>query len=584
MSQSQANSSAPTSEPKKRKAVETRSQVWDHFEKSSNKEGILIVGKCEYCGKTYAADPKKDGTSSLKNHMIECLKNPHVKETRQSMLVFQSSKFENESVLSSWVFNQDNVRKALTRMVIIDELSFKFVEGRGFKKFVEESCPMFKIPSRWTINRDVYGMFFQERSNLKNGVLEKHFSILGCSSVRVQYLHMRCITHTLNLVVRDGLKMADPVVTKLRDTVQWLTSSPARVSKFKELASLLGVGEKSSLCLDVPSRWNSTYMMLQTAILYRVVFKAYEGHDASFKSDLGDSMLADYDWDYLESFIYILQAFYEMTLKISGSPYVNSNSYLTEISELSYILANMMVSQNRIEQNIGKTMKEKFDKYWGDPDNMNLVIFFASIVDPRDKVEYMPFQLRQLYGEAKGDECFNMVKSKLTSLFEDYVAEYSTSKFEPSNVQSQPEKCTPIGSVRSRLISRLKKQTLESGALEKKKSELELYLSEAVVDDSDDLDVLSWWKLNCERFPVLSKIARDLLAVPISTVASESMFSTSGRVLDDFRSSLTPKILEAFICTQDWLRESTEPILVEENLNEIEKFEKGTSTTLIHQL
>ena len=70
-------------------------------------------------------------------------------------------------------------------------------------------------------------------------------------------------------------------------------------------------------------------------------------------------------------------------------------------------------------------------------------------------------------------------------------------------------------------------------------------------------------------------MARDVLAVPISTVASESCFSTRGRVLDTFRSSLTPKIVEALICTQDWLRSSSADILVEEEINEIENFEKG---------
>ena len=46
-------------------------------------------------------------------------------------------------------------------------------------------------------------------------------------------------------------------------------------------------------------------------------------------------------------------------------------------------------------------------------------------------------------------------------------------------------------------------------------------------------------------------MARDVLAVPVATVASEAAFSIGGRVLDAFRSSLTPKIVEALICTQD---------------------------------
>ncbi|KAL8542381.1 hypothetical protein ACS0TY_003302 [Phlomoides rotata] len=69
-------------------------------------------------------------------------------------------------------------------------------------------------------------------------------------------------------------------------------------------------------------------------------------------------------------------------------------------------------------------------------------------------------------------------------------------------------------------------------------------------------------------------MARDILAVPISTVAPKSAFSTSGRVLDVFRSSLTPKIVEALICAQDWVRGSRHHICVEEQLEELENFKK----------
>lgn len=57
--------------------------------------------------------------------------------------------------------------------------------------------------------------------------------------------------------------------------------------------------------------------------------------------------------------------------------------------------------------------------------------------------------------------------------------------------------------------------------------------------------------LNAGRFLVLSKMAMDILVAPISIIASESTFITSGRVLDAFRSSLTPKIVEALVFAQD---------------------------------
>jgi hypothetical protein len=51
-------------------------------------------------------------------------------------------------------------------------------------------------------------------------------------------------------------------------------------------------------------------------------------------------------------------------------------------------------------------------------------------------------------------------------------------------------------------------------------------------------------------------MARDVLAVPASTVASESTFSTGRRTISDFRSRLTPQNVEALICMQDWIRAS----------------------------
>ena len=108
------------------------------------------------------------------------------------------------------------------------------------------------------------------------------------------------------------------------------------------------------------------------------------------------------------------------------------------------------------------------------------------------------------------------------------------------------------------------------------KSELDKYLSEDNEEDKKGFDILKWWKDNENRFPVLSRMARDLLAVPIPTVASESAFSSGGRILDDFRSSLTPTMVERLICANDWIRGS-EYISVEENTEELAKLEEGKS-------
>ena len=89
------------------------------------------------------------------------------------------------------------------------------------------------------------------------------------------------------------------------------------------------------------------------------------------------------------------------------------------------------------------------------------------------------------------------------------------------------------------------------------KSEVEKYLQEALVDiDDEKFDLLSWWNVHSSRFKILSLIARDVLAIPVSTVASESAFSTGGRTISPYRSSLSSKTVQSLICTQNWIRSS----------------------------
>lgn len=80
-------------------------------------------------------------------------------------------------------------------------------------------------------------------------------------------------------------------------------------------------------------------------------------------------------------------------------------------------------------------------------------------------------------------------------------------------------------------------------------------MAEDTIDDNENsnFNVLDLLKANSSKCLVLSIITRDVLAIPVSTVAFESCFSTSGCVLDDFRNSLSPKMVEALICTQNWL-------------------------------
>ena len=85
-------------------------------------------------------------------------------------------------------------------------------------------------------------------------------------------------------------------------------------------------------------------------------------------------------------------------------------------------------------------------------------------------------------------------------------------------------------------------------------------------------EILGWWKTNTNRYQVLFKLARDVLAVPVSTVASKSAFNSGGRILDPFRSSLSPLMVQNLVCAQDWLQ-SLVPISFHKSKDELEALE-----------
>jgi hypothetical protein len=64
------------------------------------------------------------------------------------------------------------------------------------------------------------------------------------------------------------------------------------------------------------------------------------------------------------------------------------------------------------------------------------------------------------------------------------------------------------------------------------------------------------------NYPILSRLACDALVVQVSTVASESAFSSSGRVVNLYRNRLDPEVVEALVCTKDWTKASKQGITI----------------------
>ena len=143
-----------------------------------------------------------------------------------------------------------------------------------------------------------------------------------------EFMHQRCIAHIVNLIVTEGLKEINGSIVAIRNVMKYVKSSPVRLQKFKVYVEREKIDYKGLLILNVPTRWNSTYMMLDVAVKLQKVFERYEEEDDKYlrhfleedggkRKVLGPPMMDD--WDNAKVFIQFLRTFFEVTLKFSSS-------------------------------------------------------------------------------------------------------------------------------------------------------------------------------------------------------------------------------------------------------------------------
>ena len=83
---------------------------------------------------------------------------------------------------------------------------------------------------------------------------------------------MRCGAHILKLIVQDGLKVINEAVYNLRESVIYVRGSDHRKLRFSQCLLELPFLTSKKVHQDIPTRWNSTYLMIETCLKYRDAF------------------------------------------------------------------------------------------------------------------------------------------------------------------------------------------------------------------------------------------------------------------------------------------------------------------------
>ncbi|XP_054806352.1 zinc finger BED domain-containing protein RICESLEEPER 2-like [Prosopis cineraria] len=285
--------------------------------------------------------------------------------------------------------------------------------------------------------------------------------------------------------------------------------------------------------------------MLENTVKFIKVFDRMEEEDKDynkyFKKKVEEKPPSPYDWGVAKEFIVFLKLFYSMTLKFSASNLVTSNTCFQQIVAMQTKLKKSATNSSALLGDMVRRMQSKLDKYWGKADNMNLLLVIAVILDPEYKFKYVQVALKNMYYEPMQRELVTKnVMDVLHSLYEEYSKDASDG--EASQTQARAEHGdnniggNQVSILDDDVLVVMDDETIRqfytiasTERQEEKNLEVGEYFRAKLVASRDlKFDVLAWWKVNAFKYKVLSLIARDVLALPVSTMSSESTFSTGG--------------------------------------------------------
>ncbi|XP_049361003.1 zinc finger BED domain-containing protein RICESLEEPER 2-like [Solanum verrucosum] len=401
-------------------------QIWDYFSKFIAKGGKCRA-KCNYCTKTFAAD-SVNGTTTLWNHLtVKCLKSPFKSDKWQTTLKPIKRGWPEGGSTEKGVFNMDEIKRAITEFIIIDEQPFRVVEGEGFKKLMAKAFPNFEVPSRVTVARHCLRIYQEEKEKLKELIKNQRVCLtnhkgetiakgienrlLGWgienlftatldnatandAAIKIlkgriedwkgvmfenQFLHGRCNAHILNLIVKEGLDEQIEPISHRRSAIKYVRSSSSRFATFKSVVEKVKIDTRGFVSLDVETRWNSTYTMLDKALKFENVFARMYVDDQNYQKqcrEIGTTTKnpSTDDWKNVKAFVKFLNIFYQATLKFSGSLYSTSDSFFHDFFNLQNDIIKYTKHDDLILVDMATRMKSKMDKYWGKFESMNMLL------------------------------------------------------------------------------------------------------------------------------------------------------------------------------------------------------------------
>lgn len=267
-----------------------------------------------------------------------------------------------------------------------------------------------KCLKEWRIEKKVFTLTLDnaKANDCMQDILRDRLNLDDNLMCKGEFFHVRCCAHILNRIVQNGLLVISDALSKIRETVKYIKGSTSRRIALAKCVE--GEGEVL-LSLDVETRWNSTFLMLDKALKYQRALNRFKIVDKNYKHCPSSE-----EWKKAKTIHEILMPFYKITNLMSGRSYSTSNLYFGHVWKIQCLLEVHQYNEDKTIRDMIFKMRMKFDKYWED---YSIILAMGAVLDPRMKFKL----LKRCYDEldpSTSQEKIDLLESKLYKLFREY--------------------------------------------------------------------------------------------------------------------------------------------------------------------
>nr|KYP72582.1 Putative AC9 transposase [Cajanus cajan] len=236
-------------------------------------------------------------------------------------------------------------------MFIAMELPFQNIKHEALREFLSIIAPSLTVYSRTTLARHILKLWDSEKAKLKK-FLSRHCHRV-CLTTNMWTSHYMCLTAHF---IDNNWKLQKKILNFCQVTSH---SGKTMAKTVEHCLSSWGLNRVLSLTVDNAS-----------------------SNDVEGVPTFGD-------WEFVRGILPFLNLFYDATMRISGSSYVTSNMYMFEAFGIGIKIKQMCASKDVIISMMAENMKKKYEKYWGNPNRLNMLLLIALVLHPIYKLKFM---------------------------------------------------------------------------------------------------------------------------------------------------------------------------------------------------